>query len=163
MIVNKLPLAVATALLGALALAGCKKDADPTVDTTPPVLNTPAPAAPAALPPATPTAINVAAVTLGTTAGADGRIAAPMMTFGRNDPIIVSIETDGAASNAQVTAKLVYQDGQTAGEQSETINTTGMETTNVTFTNANGWPPGRYRAEVWINGTMAQSTDFTVS
>lgn len=163
MIANKLQLAVATTLFGALALTACKKDADKTVDTAPPVLSEPAPVSPAPLPSSTPTAINVAAVTLGTSAGADGRIASPMMTFGTNDPIIVSIETDGAATNAQITAKLIYQDGQTAGEQSQTINTTGMETTNVTFTNANGWPAGRYRAEVWVNGTMAQSTDFTVS
>lgn len=162
MTANKLHLALATALLATLALAGCKKDADDTAMTPPPVTTEPAPMPPAE-PMPTPTAVNVSAVTLGTAAGADKKITTPMTTFGSKDAIIVSIDTNGAATNAEITAKLIYQDGQTAGEQSQTITTTGMETTNVTFTNANGWPAGTYKAEVWVNGTLAQSTDFTVS
>jgi hypothetical protein len=53
------------------------------------------------------------------------------------------------------TAKLTYQDGQVAGEQSQVLNTTGAETTNVTFKNANGWPAGKYRAEVMVDGKAA--------
>lgn len=164
MTANKLHLATAAALVATLALAGCKKkDADETVLTPPPAMNEPAPLPPAApMPSATPMAVNVSAVTLGTTAGADKKIVTPMTRFGASDPIIVSIDTSGNATNAQVTAKLVFQDGQTAGEQSSTITTTGMETTNVTFTNANGWPVGSYKAEVWVNGTLAQTTNFTV-
>ena len=158
---NKLHLALAAALVATLALAGCKKADDTAVAPAPTI--EPAPLPPVApMPAATPTAVNVRTVTLGNVAGADKKIATPMTTFGSSDPIIVSIDTDGAASNATITAKLVYQDGQTAGEQSQTITTTGAETTNVTFTNANPWPAGTYRAEVWVDGTMARSTDFTV-
>lgn len=161
MTVNKLHYAIAAALFATLALAGCKKNtpAPDTAMTPPPAMTEPAP--PAAPMPAE-TAVSVTSVTLGTAAGADKTIAMPMTSFAASDPIIVSIATNGAASNVGIAAKLVYQDGQTAGEQSQTINTTGMETTNITFTNANGWPTGSYTAEVSVNGTQAQTTPFTV-
>jgi len=151
-------LALAAALTATLALAACKR-----TDDTP----APAPAVvePAPIPaPVTtaPSALNVSAVTLGTSVGADRRIATPMSTFTTSDPIVVSIDTSGIAANAELTARLVYQDGQTAGEQTERLTTSGNEVTNVTFTNANGWPAGSYRAEIWVDGSQAQSRDFTV-
>jgi hypothetical protein len=159
---NKLHYAVAAALLATLALAGCKKNPSTMENETapPPAMTEPAP--PAEPMPAE-TAVSVTSVTLGTNAGADKTIATPMTIGAAKDPIGVSIATNGAASNVDIAAKLVYQDGQTAGEQSQTINTTGMETTNITFTNANGWPAGSYTAEVSVNGTQAQSTPFTVN
>lgn len=169
MTATKLHYAIAAALLASLALAGCKKDAEDTAAVTPPAATEPAALPPAQpLPPAdtapmgTETALNVSSVTLGTEAGDDKKIAAAMTTFAPTDPIIVSVATDGAASNAEIAAKLVYQDGQTAGEESETVTTTGAETTNITFTNANPWPTGDYTAEVWINGTQAETMAFNV-
>ena len=163
MTANKLHYAVAAALMASLALAGCKKDADTTATTTPPATTEPTPAP---LPPAEPvpaqTALNVSAITLGTEAGADKKIATPVTTFAPDDDIVVSIDTNGAASNAEIAAKLVYQDGQTAGEQKQTVTTTGAETTNVTFTNANPWPTGNYTVDVSVNGTQAQTTSFDV-
>ena len=42
------------------------------------------------------------------------------------------------------------------------LNTTGADTTVMTFTNANAWPAGTYKAEIWVNGQMANTTNFTV-
>ena len=169
MTATKLQYAIAAALLASLALAGCKKDAEDTTAVTPPAATEPGALPPAEpLPPAdtppmgTETALNVSSVTLGTEAGDDKKIAAALTTFAPTDPIIVSVATDGAASNAEIAAKLVYQDGQTAGEESATVTTTGAETTNITFTNANPWPTGEYTAEVWINGTQAETVAFNV-
>ena len=161
MIANKLHYAVAAALLASLALVGCKKDAPApdTAMTPPPAMNEPMPHAE---PMPMETALSVSSVTLGKAAGADKTIAMPMTSFSSQDPIVVSIATNGAASNADIAAKLIYQDGQTAGEQSQSINATGMETTNITFTNPKGWPAGSYTAEVWVNGGQAQTTPFTV-
>lgn len=165
MTTRRLAFAAGAALVGALVLAGCQRDTDDETVATPPAMDEPAAAMPAEQPVSSemPTAVNVSSVTLGTAAGADRKIATPMTTFAARDPIVVSIETDGAASNANVTVKLIDQDDQTIDEQTQTISPTGMETTNVTFTNADGWPTGSYRAEVWINDTLARSTDFTVS
>jgi len=148
--------AVLAALLATVALAGCKKKED-TAD------NNAQPAAPLATAPAEPAApqpmtaaapVNVSAVSVGKTAAADKSVA-PTALFGPKDIIIVSIRTDGTANNANVGAKLTYQDGQVAGEQSQALNTTGAETTNISFTNANGWPTGKYRAEVMVDGKAA--------
>ncbi|MDR7132959.1 hypothetical protein J2X06_000143 [Lysobacter niastensis] len=158
---NRTQYVLAAALFASLAVVGCKKKEEP-VAVTP----APAPVEPAPMPPAEPApmpaAVTVSSVTLGTAAGADKKIATPMTTFKPSDKIIVSVATDGTASNAEVAAKLVYQDGQTAGEQKQMLNTTGMETTNIEFANAKPWPAGKYRAEVSLNGTAAQATEFEV-
>ncbi len=158
MIRNRLHYALAAALLASVAVVGCKKKEEP-VAVTPapaPVEPAPMPAAPA------PAAVSVTAVTLGNTAGADKKIAAPMTTFSPKDKIIVSVDTSGTASNAELAAKLLYQDGQTAGEQKQTLNTTDMGTTNIEFTNTKPWPAGKYKAEVWLNGAVAQTAEFEV-
>ena len=152
--------AVLVALLGSAALVGCKKN-DADVNSTAPAAT--APAATEAPAPMTGTAppmdqstgaVNVSSVNVGKTAAADKSVANTAM-FAPRDDIIVSVRTDGSASNANVGAKLTFQDGQVAGEQSATLNTSGMETTNITFKNANGWPAGKYRAEVMVDGRAA--------
>jgi len=99
-------------------------------------------------------AVSVSAVTVGKTAAADKSVA-PAALFSPKDDIIVSVKTDGAANNVNVGAKLTFQDGQVAGEQNAALNTSGAETTNVTFKNAKGWPVGKYRAEVMVDGKAA--------
>ncbi len=152
--------AVATALVASLALAGCKKDA-PATDTamTPPPMSAPAPTT---APPAMNTAPTISSVSLGKQAGADKTLAATTTQFGTMDPIIVSVATSGTSGNANIHTRLVYQDGQVAGEESQTITANGMDTTNFTFNNANGWPAGDYTAEVSVNNSMPRNTTFTV-
>lgn len=109
-----------------------------------------------------PTALDITSVALGTEAGPDDTIAMPTNTFATDDDIVVAIDTDGAASDAQIAARLVYEDGQVAGEQSETISTTGADTTLVTFDNTDAWPAGNYKVEVLVNGTTAETAELTV-
>ncbi|MBD8637140.1 hypothetical protein [Stenotrophomonas sp. CFBP 13725] len=147
------------ALLGSVALVGCKKN-EPAVDTTAtPAAETAPATAPAPMtgpppPMAEAASVNVASVTVGKTAAADKSVATAAL-FAPKDEIIVSVRTDGTANNANVGAKLTFQDGQVAGEQSATLNTSGAETTNISFKNANGWPAGKYRAEVMVDGKAA--------
>lgn len=158
---NRLHYAVAVALLASVAVVGCKKKEEPVAVTPPPVETAPvAPAEP--MPAPVPAGVAVSSVTLGTAAGADKKIAAPTMAFTSKDKIIVSVATDGTASNAEVATRLVYQDGQTAGEKKQALNTTGAETTNFEFTNAKPWPTGKYKAEVTVNGAPASTTEFEV-
>lgn len=150
--------AVLTALLATVALAGCKKKEDTADNNAQPAAMTPATpvaTAPAAPEPMTAAAgVNVSSVTVGKTAAADKSVATVAL-FAPKDEIIVSVRTDGTANNANVAAKLTFQDGQVAGEQTQALNTTGAETTNVTFKNAKGWPAGKYRAEVSVDGKAA--------
>ncbi len=137
------------AAIGAVALVGCKKQepapAPAPEASMPAPVNEPAPAA---------SALSVTSISVGNAAAADKTVA-PLATLGAKDKIIVSVKTDGTASNATVAARLTYQDGQVAGEQSATLNTEGAETTNLEFSNTNDWPAGKYRAEVTLDGQPA--------
>jgi len=152
--------AVLAALLATVALAGCKKKEDPADNNAQPAAT--APAAPAPMTEAAPqpmtaaTGVTVSTVTVGKTAAADKTVTSAAL-FAPKDDIIVSIRTDGSANNANVAAKLTFQNGQVAGEQNQVVNTTGAETTNISFKNANGWPAGKYRAEVTVDGKAAGS------
>lgn len=152
--------AVLAALLATVALAGCKKKEDTADNNAQPAAS--APAAPAPMTEAAPqpmtaaTGVTVSTVTVGKTAAADKTVTSAAL-FAPKDDIIVSIRTDGSANNANVAAKLTFQNGQVAGEQNQVVNTTGAETTNISFKNANGWPAGKYRAEVTVDGKAAGS------
>jgi hypothetical protein len=152
--------AVLAALLATVALAGCKKKEDTADNNSQPAAT--APAAPAPMTEAAPqpmtaaTGVTVSTVTVGKTAAADKTVTSAAL-FAPKDDIIVSIRTDGSANNANVAAKLTFQNGQVAGEQNQVVNTTGAETTNISFKNANGWPAGKYRAEVTVDGKAAGS------
>lgn len=152
--------AVLAALLATVALAGCKKKEDTADNNAQPAAT--APAAPAPMTEAAPqpmtaaTGVTVSTVTVGKTAAADKTVTSAAL-FAPKDDIIVSIRTDGSADNANVAAKLTFQNGQVAGEQNQVVNTTGAETTNISFKNANGWPAGKYRAEVTVDGKAAGS------
>ena len=157
--ITPLQTALIAALLGSVALVGCKKKEESTDTNAAPAATAPAEAAPAPMTGAPPpmaeaAAVSVSAVTVGKTAAADKSVATAAL-FAPKDDVIVSVKTDGAANNVNVGAKLTYQDGQVAGEQNATLNTSGAETTNVTFKNAKGWPAGKYRAEVTVDGKAA--------
>lgn len=153
---TRLVIAAAAAML---TLAACDRQRE---DTAAPAATQAAPTAPASA--ATMPTLVVNAVTLGTTAGPDGRIGTPITTFTSSDPIVVAIETSGIASDTELIARLVHEDGQAAGEQNRTISSrgSGSKTTSITFTNANGWPAGSYRAEIWLDGSEARSREFKV-
>jgi len=152
---NTLRNGLLVALLGSVALVCCKKNEPATDVNAPPATDTaPAPMTGAPPPMAEAASVNVSSVTVGKTAAADKSVATSAL-FAPQDEIIVSVRTDGTANNANVGAKLTFQDGQVAGEQSATLNTTGAETTNISFKNANGWPAGKYRAEVMVDGKAA--------
>lgn len=141
--------ALMIAVAGTAALAGCKKN-EPAPAPAPEVsapapMSEPAPVAPA---------VSVTSVTVGNTIAADQSVT-PVATLGAKDKIVVSVKTDGTASNVNLAAKLTYQDGQVAGEQSRTLNTTETGTTNIEFANSNAWPAGKYRAEVMLDGQPA--------
>ncbi len=153
---NRISYALIIGLAGSIALAGCKKKEE-AATPPPPTATEPAPAPAPAEPAPAPAGVTVSSVTVGNTAAADKSVA-PMATLAPTDKIIVSVKTDGTATNANVDAKLTYQDGQTAGQQSATLNTTGSETTNIEFTKATPWPAGKYKVDVTVNGQPAGTT-----
>lgn len=83
----------------------------------------------------------VTGFTVGNTVAADKSVAA-VAEFAPGDKIIASIKTDASTpADATVAAKLTYQNGQKAGEQSVQVKTEDAGTTNITFaTTPWTWP-----------------------
>ncbi len=165
--IRTLQTALLVAVVGSVALVGCKKKEEPKVEPAP----APAAVEPAAAPPvvAAPTA-SVASVDLGTAVGADGKLSATVTGFKPSDKFIVSIGTntnDPAATVAgKLDAKLSYVDGASVTEvknESRDFNFTGTGNTNVEFTKASGWPTGKYKVEVSLNGNLVQTKEFEVT
>ena len=152
---NRISYALMIALAGTVALAACKKKEEPVA--APPAATEPAPA-PAEPAPAPAPAVSATSVTVGNAAAADKSVAA-VSTFTPKDKIIVSVKTDASApTDATIDAKLTYQDGQVAGQQSTKRTADGDGTTNVEFTNANPWPAGKYKVDVTLNGQAVGMT-----
>jgi hypothetical protein len=134
--------------LAAMTLAGCKKAPAPQSDT-----GTAAPAA---------TEFSVRGVDLGKTIGPDKRISSPTTTFGPRDTIYVSVTTEGAAPSKAISAKWSFQDGQVIKEGTETIAPSGSAATEFHIAKPSGWPVGKYKVEISVDGSPAGSKEFEV-
>ena len=156
MIRNRISLAIAAALLATVALAGCKKK-DDMAATTPPATTEPAPA-PVEPAPA-PTPASVTSVDLGNAVGADNKVTTASTSFAKSDTIHASVATDGAAS--KLNAKWTYQDGQTVDSQDKDV-AAGPQVTDFSISKPDGWPAGKYKVEISLDGAVVQSRDFEV-
>ncbi len=154
--------ALIAALAGAVALAGCNRDPEPATTMTPPAGTTdPAPAmGPSPSMETGPMTrgmtgtTSVTSITVGSSASTDASTTS-QATLSTSDPIYVTIRTDGTPGNVEIAARLSYQDGQQVGEESETLNTSGPETTNISFRHPTGWPTGTYTVDVTVDGQPA--------
>jgi hypothetical protein len=156
MIRNRISLAIATALLATVALAGCKKK-DDMAATTPPATTEPAPA-PVEPAPA-PTPASVTSVDLGNAVGADNKVTTASTSFAKTDTIHASVATDGAAGKLH--ANWTYQDGQTVDSQDKDV-AGGPQVTDFSISKPDGWPAGKYKVEISLDGNVVQSRDFEV-
>ncbi len=157
---NRISQALLVALLGSAALVGCKKKEEAVVTPPPaPMETTPAPAPMAAT-------ASVTSVDLGTVAGADMKIANPSTTFAPKDTIIAAVNTSTSDAAATVPGKLgakwSYQDGQVVNDETKDINFTGTGTTDFQINKPDGFPAGKYKVEVSLDGNVVQSKDFDV-
>ena len=155
---NRLSLVLATALAGSIALVGCKKKEEPVI--TPPAAETPAPAPtePAPAPAATTT---VSSVDLGNAIGADNKIASPISTFATSDKIYASVASDGPNAG-KLSAKWSHLDSnQTVHEESKDI-PAGAQVTQFEISKPDGWPTGKYKLEVSLDGAVVQTREFEV-
>jgi hypothetical protein len=160
-----LNIAIAAALFGTLALVGCKKKQDEAAVTPPPASEPAAPAPAPAPAPAAATA-SVTSVDLGNAVGADMKVAAASTTFAPKDTIYASIATttsDPAATvPGKLTAKWSFQDGQVVNEESKDVSLAGAGQTEFHISKPDGFPAGKYKVEVSLDGNVVQSKDFEV-
>jgi hypothetical protein len=138
---------------GAVVTAACSKKADTSTDTA---STTPG----ATMTPAQP--VSVTGIQLGKAVGADNKVTAETDDFKPNDTIYASVATDGVAQNATLSARWTYQDGQVVDTTSRAIAPTGAAATEFHVSKPSGFPKGKYKVEIMLNGASTQSKDFTV-
>lgn len=163
---NPIASALLVALLGTVALAGCKKKTEPVEPAapaaepamTPAPMPTPAPVAATA---------SVTTVDLGNTIGADMKVGTPATTFAPKDTIYASIGTSTSDPAATVPGKLGVKwthlgSNQVVHEDTRDLSFTGTGNTEFHIAKPDGWPTGKYRLEVLQDGNVVQSREFEV-
>lgn len=165
---TRLTQALLVAVVGAAALAGCRKDdqshttAKPSTPATAPA-TTPAATTPATspAPPTGSATAGTATVTLGNAIGANNTIATPRTTFSAGDTIYASVATD-ASMPVRLTAKWTHLgSNQTVAEETKDVGA-GAHTTDFHISKPDGWPTGRYRVEISEDGRLVNTSEFTV-
>ena len=106
------------------------------------------------------------AVDIGNAVDADGRVVAGTSTFATGDTITASVMTSTGSPTAAATgtlgARWTYQDGQVVNQESKTFQFTGPGVTNFQISKPDGWPVGRYKVEITLDGVVVQTRDFEV-
>ena len=156
------PIRLLSLLLPALlVLSACKRDEQPVTQAPP--ATTPAPQTTPAPPPPPPTpAVTIANIELGNAVGADNRVTTPSMSFAPTDTIYAAVSTNGTSPSSTITARWTFQDGQVVNESSQTIAPTGPAVTTFNIAKPDGWPAGKYKVEVLIDGTSVGQREFDV-
>ncbi len=165
MLQSRLTQALLIAVIGSVAIVGCKKKEEAAPAPAPaPQISQPATPAPVAA------TASVASVDLGTATGPDMKLTATATSFKPKDKIIVSVATttsDPAASVAgKLDAKLSFIDGTGMVDvktETRDFSFAGPGTTNVEFSKPDGWPAGKYKVEVSLDGAVVQTKEFEVT
>jgi hypothetical protein len=146
-------LIAASVFVVASLACGRSETSAPAPQAPPPQVSAPAPAAQPG---------GVGTIELGTAVGADGRVTAPAAIFAPSDTIYVSVLTRGQAPGATLSARWTYEDGQLVSEGRETLGASGGTATEFHIAKPDGWPAGRYRVEIALNGRPAGAREFEV-
>ena len=107
--------------------------------------------------------VRVSQIDIGRSLAADKTISAKADSFKPNDTIYASIATEGtAAAPATLKARWTYQDGQVVDESTQSIAPAGNARTEFHISKPDGWPAGKYKLEVFLNGSSAGTRDVEV-
>jgi hypothetical protein len=143
-------------VLGLLVVAApaCKQKSNDTAAAAPDTsMAAPAPA---------PAAFAVQGVEVGKQIGADKRVSSPSTTFAPKDTIYASVATEGAAPSKTIAAKWTFGSGKLVKADSQTIAPSGPEATEFHIAKPSGWPVGKYKVEISVDGSPAGSKEFEV-
>ena len=106
--------------------------------------------------------VRVSQIDMGRSLNADKTINDNTDSFKPNDTIYASIVTEGSAATATLKARWTYQEGQVVNESTQTIAPTGDARTEFHISKPDGWPTGKYKLEVFLNGSSVATRDVEV-
>ena len=141
-------------LLSGPGVWGCKNSSEQVA--APPARATTAPA------PA-PVALRVTTIEVGKAVDAQKRVAQPTATFSPGDTLYVSVVTEGTSPSATLGARWTYDGTTVIKEDSQTIAPTGPAATEFHVDKPSGWPAGKYKVEITLNGNSAGTKQFDVT
>ena len=149
-----LPLSLCLAV--ALTLPACKRGENAST-TQPPEVS--APSAPVPPPDA-----KITAIELGDAISPNGRITAgaAQTSFAPTDTIYVSVLTEKPPAGAELSARWTFEDGQLVSESREQLTSSDQNATEFHIAKPDGWPTGRYKVEIALNGQPAGTREFEV-
>lgn len=116
----------------------------------------------AGTPAATTANVSVTDVRLGKAVDADRRVTDDTDDFKTSDMIYASVLTSGATPGATIHARWTFEDGQLVDSTTQTIATTGDAATEFHIMKPGGFPKGKYKLTVLLNGAEAKTKDFEV-
>lgn len=149
------------AVLIPLAFAGCKQET-PAPAPAPPPAAAPAPAPKAEVAPA-PKPFSVSSIELGNAIGTDKRVSLAKTTFAPADTIYASVATDGESPSVKLSVRWTYGDeGQLVKEDTLTIAPTGPAMNEFHIAKPDGWPAGKYKVDVLVDGASVGTKEFEV-
>ena len=114
-------------------------------------------------PPATDGAFRVTTISLGRTIASDKTVGDQTDSFSPKDTFYLSVRTEGDATNARLSARWTYEDGQVVDDSTQTIAPSGPAVTEFHISKPDGWPTGGYKVEVSLNGAPAGRKEFRVN
>jgi hypothetical protein len=144
------------ALVIALAVAACDRGdrgRDETTEMAPPA-TMPGPVA----------VIRVTDVDVGKHIGPDKRLLDDddVDEFAVMDTIYTVVTTEGPGENAALVTRWIFEDEQVVEESTQTISPTGPAVHEFHVSKPDGWPAGKYKVEVLLNGQKVDTEDFEV-
>ena len=101
-------------------------------------------------------------VEVGKAIGADKRITSAGTAFSPKDTIYASVATDGAAPSKTLVAKWTYGGTKVVKTDSQTIAPTGPAVTEFHIAKPSGWPVGKYKVDIAVDGSSAGTKEFEV-
>lgn len=106
--------------------------------------------------------VQVSRIDLGSSVGNDNVVTQTKDAFAPNETVYASIVTSGTAASAELKTRFTFQDGQVVDESTRTIAPSGQAVTEFHISKPDGFPVGKYRVEVFVNGTPAATKEFQV-
>ena len=109
-----------------------------------------------------PSSVSVTSVDLGKSIGTDSKVIDKTDTFKPSDIIYATVMTNGAAPSTVLKAIWTFQDGQVVSQAERTIAPAGETATEFHIEKADGFPPGKYKVDVSLDGNPVQTKEFEV-
>ena len=106
--------------------------------------------------------VSVTDVDLGRSVGSDNRVIDKVDTFAPKDVIYATVITKGASPSSIIKATWTFEDGQVVDTSERTIAPSGEAATEFHIAKPDGFPAGKYKVEVYLDGNQVSSKTFEV-